>query len=493
MRYNAKHTIGKKSAKNTALGKKKKVLFIVLPAVCAMALIIVFTMLNFQFVHGLIVEPVSRIFVSSSQKDNPQNTLDTVGKNTDEDTGENKEESIPDEDMPDDRHISQETRIKPVETNEAKETINEIGGEPFQDQIDKKVLNTSPTIELEVYEGPLYSEADDVCYYRVIAVVTGNPQPEVNFSKDDSLGWLDPLKAQVNLKRNEGPYTLTATAENNLGKASDNITLSWGCNRSPDIGSINISPGKVYTGGQYEISADAADLDGDSISYSWSATGGALSNSGSNPAIWNAPGTPGGYSITLAAIDDKGNKSETKTLIVTVKIKSEPVTGNTSVVGYIEVSQDQLVSLFTKRDSSKTERAARLAPLYIQYGKMFNIRADIAWAQMCHETGFLEFTGDVKPHQNNFGGIGATGGGVPGNSFASEELGVIAQYAHLAWYYFPDHVNQYCTIEYDPRHFENAHIHHTGDTSLSFLNGRWAPGATYTDKIALFASEVSGY
>ena len=112
---------------------------------------------------------------------------------------------------------------------------------------------------------------------------------------------------------------------------------------------------------------------------------------------------------------------------------------------------------------------------------------------MCHETGFLEFTGDVKPHQNNFGGIGATGGGVPGNSFASEELGVIAQYAHLAWYYFPTHVNQYCTIEYDPRHFENAHIHHTGDTRLSFLNGRWAPGATYTDKIALFASEVFGY
>jgi hypothetical protein len=494
MRHRAKHTIRNKSAKNTASGKKKKVLFIVLPAVCALALIIAFTMFNFQFIYGLIVEPVSRIFVSSSQKDNPQNTLDTVEENSDAYTGENTEESIPNEGMPEHKHLSEETPQKPAETTEEKETINEIGGDkPGQEQIEKKVLNTSPTIELEVYEGPLYSEAGDVCYYRVKAVVTGNPQPEVNFSKDDSLGWLGPLRAQVNLKRNEGSYTLTATAENNLGKASDNLTLSWGCNRSPDIRSINISPGTVYTGGQYEIFADVLDLDGDSIAYSWSATGGALSNSGSNPAIWNAPGTPGDYSITLAASDDKGNKSEPKTLKVTVKIKSEPVTSNTSVAGYIEVSQEQLVSLFTKRNSSKTERAARLAPLYIQYGKMFNIRADIAWAQMCHETGFLEFTGDVKPHQNNFGGIGATGGGVPGNSFASEELGVIAQYAHLAWYYFPTHVNQYCTIEYDPRHFENAHIHYTGDTRLSFLNGRWAPGARYTDKIALFASEVFGY
>ena len=35
-------------------------------------------------------------------------------------------------------------------------------------------------------------------------------------------------------------------------------------------------------------------------------------------------------------------------------------------------------------------------------------------SQMCHETGVLEYTGDVKPNQNNFTGIGATGGGLPG-------------------------------------------------------------------------------
>ncbi len=121
---------------------------------------------------------------------------------------------------------------------------------------------------------------------------------------------------------------------------------------------------------------------------------------------------------------------------------------------------------------------------------MFNIRADIAWAQMCHETGFLEFKGDVKSSQNNFAGIGATGGGVPGNSFASEELGVIAHYAHLAWYYFPDDVNQYCTNQFDPRHFGSSHPNYTGDTTLGFLNGRWAPGSTYTDKIILFANQA---
>lgn len=169
------------------------------------------------------------------------------------------------------------------------------------------------------------------------------------------------------------------------------------------------------------------------------------------------------------------------------------MTNQTSVVGYLDVSPEQLTGLFTRRGSTKADRACRLAPIYIKYGRMFNIRADIAWAQMCHETGFLEYTGDVRPEQNNFAGIGATGSGAPGNSFASEELGIIAHYAHLAWYYFPDHVNEYCSIQYDPRHFENRHKAYTGDTTLGFLNGRWAPGTTYTDKIALFANEIWGF
>ena len=111
---------------------------------------------------------------------------------------------------------------------------------------------------------------------------------------------------------------------------------------------------------------------------------------------------------------------------------------------------------------------------------------------MCHETGFLAYTGDVQPHQNNFAGLGATGG-VPGNSFATEELGIIAHYAHLAWYYYPDHINEYCNSQYDPRHFGTGHYKYTGDTSLGFLNGRWAPGSTYTDKIILFANEIFGF
>jgi len=174
-------------------------------------------------------------------------------------------------------------------------------------------------------------------------------------------------------------------------------------------------------------------------------------------------------------------------------INTSPITNSTSFIGYTEVTVDQLVKIFEDRGSTKVEWARRIAPIYIQYGKLFNMRADIAWAMMCHETGFLEYTGDVKPNQNNFVGMGATGGGVPGNSFATEELGIIAHYAHLAWYYYPDHVNIYCSLTYDPRHFGTSHYRYTGDTTLGFLNGKWAPGATYTDKIILFANKIYGF
>ncbi|MCL4415841.1 MAG: hypothetical protein M1308_03195 [Actinobacteria bacterium] len=87
----------------------------------------------------------------------------------------------------------------------------------------------TPTINLEILEGPTYSAGDDICYYRVGATVTGDPSPAVTFSKDDSGGVWGRLKTQVNLTRNSPTYTLTAIAKNSAGQAMDSITLNWGC------------------------------------------------------------------------------------------------------------------------------------------------------------------------------------------------------------------------------------------------------------------------
>ena len=85
----------------------------------------------------------------------------------------------------------------------------------------------APTIELEIYEGPFPVES--ICVYRVKAIVTGSPNPTIIFSKDDSGGSWGTKKAQVNLNNPGDTYTLTATATNSGGSATDSIELSWGC------------------------------------------------------------------------------------------------------------------------------------------------------------------------------------------------------------------------------------------------------------------------
>lgn len=149
-----------------------------------------------------------------------------------------------------------------------------------------------------------------------------------------------------------------------------------------------------------------------------------------------------------------------------------------------------LVRYFSLRNRTNykfTVSLDQLARYYIGYGRRFGIRADMAWAQMVHETGFGEYGGDVKPAQNNMAGIGATGGGVPGNSFATAELGVIAHIVHLAWYIYPEHLDDpYCVfsnnpnVPGDPRHFViDGKVHRGNVRTVRDLGGKWAPSAEY--------------
>jgi len=184
-----------------------------------------------------------------------------------------------------------------------------------------------------------------------------------------------------------------------------------------------------------------------------------------------------------------------------VNVGGITIDNSTNIIGKATATEGQLLSLFVNRNSAQIDRARRLAPLYIKWGNTFNIRYDIAWAMMCHETGFLQFGGIVPPDANNFCGLGATGakdenGNYIYNSFATEELGVIAQYIHLAWYIYPDHLtlkdsegDLYCSTKYDPRHFGTGH-NYNGNSTLGTLNGRWAPSPDYTYKIVQFANEI---
>jgi len=70
----------------------------------------------------------------------------------------------------------------------------------------------------------------------------------------------------------------------------------------------------------------------------------------------------------------------------------------------------------------------------IKEADMEGVRYDVAFALMMHETGFLNFGGDVLPVQNNFGGLGATGGGAKGAEFEDMQTGIRGVVQHLKCY-----------------------------------------------------------
>lgn len=86
----------------------------------------------------------------------------------------------------------------------------------------------TPTLELNITEGPNFSEDDNMCYYRIEATVTGTPDPEIEFSDDENVSLLDPDLAEVGVDIGDS-YILTATAVNDSGTANASITLSGEC------------------------------------------------------------------------------------------------------------------------------------------------------------------------------------------------------------------------------------------------------------------------
>ncbi len=118
-----------------------------------------------------------------------------------------------------------------------------------------------------------------------------------------------------------------------------------------------------------------------------------------------------------------------------------------------------------------------LPTIYREEATIEGVNYDIAFCQMCLETGFLQFDGDVKPEQNNFGGIGAIGNGVRGDSFGDRRIGIRAQIQHLKAYATTMSLVQPLV---DPRF---SLIKRGTAPLLSQLAGKWAEDANYDKKI----------
>ena len=94
----------------------------------------------------------------------------------------------------------------------------------------------------------------------------------------------------------------------------------------------------------------------------------------------------------------------------------------------------RLMGYLHTRNGRINDRFDGIATAYMRYGEELGIRWDVAFFQMILETGALSFTGDVRATQNNFAGLGASGGGNHGERFPDIASGVKAHLQHLLMY-----------------------------------------------------------
>jgi hypothetical protein len=119
-----------------------------------------------------------------------------------------------------------------------------------------------------------------------------------------------------------------------------------------------------------------------------------------------------------------------------------------------------------------------LSGIYIEEAASEGVNHDVAFAQMCLETGFLRYGGDVRPEQNNFCGLGATGGGEPGLFFPDPRTGVRAHIQHLKAYASDEPLKQELV---DPRY---RYVRLGSSPDIHGLAGTWAADRRYSEKIA---------
>ena len=159
-------------------------------------------------------------------------------------------------------------------------------------------------------------------------------------------------------------------------------------------------------------------------------------------------------------------------------------TSDTSIIGTPIATQQQCVRYLLRNNPHPNLKvsAEEIVAYYYEEGAREGIRPDVAFCQALKETGFFRYGGDVIPEQNNYCGLGTTGGGVKGEFFATPQLGVRAHIQHLLAY---SSTRRPTTPVVDPRYSLVRQSY--GSRTLGTwqdLNGRWAvPGRYYGQEI----------
>jgi hypothetical protein len=160
----------------------------------------------------------------------------------------------------------------------------------------------------------------------------------------------------------------------------------------------------------------------------------------------------------------------------------------THILGSGLIPADTLAGfLGTMNPQADKDQVKQLALFYAEEAAAEGVNHDIAFAQMCLETGFLRYGGLVTPDMNNFCGLGAIGLAQPGERFPEPRIGVRAHIQHLKAYATESPLNQELV---DPRY---RWVRYGSAPTIRGLSGSWATDREYGDKIESILERLYRY
>ena len=172
---------------------------------------------------------------------------------------------------------------------------------------------------------------------------------------------------------------------------------------------------------------------------------------------------------------------------------AEDKTTDYAIMGDSATSVNEMVRLYKSSGASyhsnvyKNKGAASIeefCQIVYEEARAEGVRAEVVFCQEMNETNWLRFGGDVKAEQCNFAGLGATGNGVPGNTFPDVRTGVRAQVQHLKAYASTEPLKNKCV---DTRF---GYVSRGSAPTVLKLSGTWAASKSYGQDLLKLIDEL---
>lgn len=285
----------------------------------------------------------------------------------------------------------------------------------------------------------------------------------------DAQKWvLDKSKAVMeNVELKEGTYIFLNSAGFNQAMDVESASKASGANiQTYQLNNTSAQHFKITQeiNGYYRITAEHSNMvldikGGSSVAgtnvqqYKWN---------GTDAQLWRfIKSDDGKYYIlskkgTVLDISDStassGSNVQTDTLKFenTQKWAIQSVTELYPIMGESDTTVKQMAAYFNSKnkdypyEDSDAPTIEKFCQMYFEECEAEGVKAEVAFCQAMLETAFLKFGGNVDKEQYNFAGLGATGGGVKGESFPNVQTGIRAQVQHLKAYASTQDLNQDC-------------------------------------------------